>query len=477
MKFDFNRKYTTFAVYACIVVLFSIVCVYFAIHAEALGSIISLIWGILGPIVLGAVVAYIINPIVNFFERKVFISKECRAARKNAKKEALAKNISSKYKLEKLMLEAAEEVNKKKYRDKLNSGKSKKNESVLDKIKRARMNRGKSGMRALSILCTYIIIIAVVIAIVWAIIPQIAKSAETLYYNVMGVVSTLPQRIAVWCEKYEWFDTVYNLVKDELNINNLGNIISSLLSNSFDYVAIATNFLLGVFTQVKNVILVIIFSVYFLAYKEFLGMQFNRTLEALVKPKGVMFMRHVAKEFNLRFGGFLQGKILDSLVIGLLSFVVFFIFDIPYYPLVAVFIGITNIIPFFGPFIGAVPSAIIILIVEPQKVIIFLILILIIQQLDGNVIGPRILGTVIGLKPVWIIIAIIVMSGLFGIFGMFFGVPIFAVIYTLVSEAINKRLAIKLAAEVVAENESVDFIQFLIDKDEEIDKSLDDNDA
>lgn len=471
MKIDFNKKYTTIAIYACIVVLFSIVCVYFAIHSETLNAVLSIIWGILGPIIFGAIIAYILTPIVNFLERKVFISKECRAARKNAKKDALEKNITSKEKIEALMLEASNEASRKKYNERLSSGKIKKNENLVDKIKRARVRRSKFGIRALSILCTYIIIIAIVSAIVWA----AASSVNDLYITIKNFTTALPQHIAALCAKYEWFNAAYSMIRDELNITNLSNMISNLLSNSFDYVALATSFILGVFTQVKNVILMVIFSIYFLIYKEFLAEQASRIVEAVFKPKKVAFIRHVVKEFNLRFGCFLQGRILDSLCIGVISFVVFMICAIPYYPMIAVIVGITNIIPFFGPFLGAIPSAIIILIVEPRKVILFIILILIIQQLDGNVIGPRILGTAIGLKPVWIIIAIIVMSGLFGIFGMFFGVPIFAVIYTLVSEAINKRLAIKLAAKVVAENESVDFIRFLMEKDEEIDKSLEDN--
>ncbi len=472
MKIDFNKKYTTLAVYACIVVLFSIVCVYFAIHSDSLAAIVSLIWGIIGPIVFGAVLAYILSPIVNFFERKVFISKECRAARKKAKEAAAAKNITSKDTIERMMFEAAQEKERNRYAEKLNSEKNKKNESVLDRIKRLRRSKRHFGQRALSMLCTYLIIIAVIIAIIWAVIPQIVTSLNSLYNNIRILSSSLPQRIQTYCNKYEWFNALYNTVKDEFDLNNFSSIISRFLSNSLDYVSIITSFLMGVFNQVKNVILVIIFSIYFLAYKEFLARQFGSILDACVKPKGALYIRHIMKEFNLKFGKFLQGQILDSLCIGILSFIIFGICQIPYYSLIAVLVGITNMIPFFGPFIGGIPSAIIIFIADPPKVILFVILIVIMQQIDGNVIVPRILGTTIGLKPVWVITAILLMSGLLGVFGMFFGVPIFAVIYTLISEAINKRLAIKLAAKVVAENESVDFIQFLMEKDEAIDKSL-----
>ena len=468
MKINLNKKYTTVAFYFCIVILFSIVCVYFVINPDKLSSIFSSVWAIISPIVGGAILAYIICPVMNFFERKVFIPKECRIARKKAKEQAIASRITNKNKLEQIMFEASEKVKAQKHLTKLNADKRKKQKSFIDRVRLLRHGKLHFGNRALSLICTYILLIAIVSAVVSVIIPQIFNSITDLYQNVRNIVMSLPEHVAMLSQKYEWFDEVYQMVLERFSLDEIRSLLEGLLANSMNYIKIVTNLVTSVVVQVKNVVLIIIFSVYFLIYKELLGKQFNKLLDAIVKPKKATYVRHIFKEFDVRFGQYLQGQILDSFFVGLISFIVFGLFGIPYYQLIAVVVGITNIIPVFGPFIGAIPSAIIILIADPSKLIIFILLVLVMQQIDGNIIVPRILGTTVGLKPVWIIVAITVMGGLFGFFGMFFGVPIFAVIYTLISEAIHKRLAIKAAAQVVAETESVDFVEFLSDQDEHV---------
>lgn len=151
-------------------------------------------------------------------------------------------------------------------------------------------------------------------------------------------------------------------------------------------------------------------------------------------------MRKWASFTHRSFGGFISGKILDAIIITLLNFIVFGLCRIPYYPLIALITGITDIIPYFGPFIGAIPCAFIILIADPIKVIWFVVLTLVIQQLDGNIIGPKILGEKVGVDSLLIIVAITVTGGLWGLFGMFVGVPIFAVFYQIVKEFIEYLL-------------------------------------
>ena len=140
------------------------------------------------------------------------------------------------------------------------------------------------------------------------------------------------------------------------------------------------------------------------------------------------------------FGKFLSGKILDSLIIGILTFVILTIFKMPYTLLVSVIVGITNIIPFFGPFIGAIPSVIIILFVSPIKALWFLLIILVIQQIDGNIIGPKILGDSIGISAFWILFSILVAGKFLGLVGMVIGVPLFAVIYSIIKEVVESQL-------------------------------------
>ena len=140
------------------------------------------------------------------------------------------------------------------------------------------------------------------------------------------------------------------------------------------------------------------------------------------------------------FSGFVRGKLLDSLIIGILCFVGCTVLRMPYTPLVSVIVGVTNVIPFFGPFLGAIPSFFLILLVDPLKSLYFLAFVLALQQLDGNVIGPKILGDSTGLSSLWVIVAILVGGSFFGVAGMFFGVPVCACLYSLVTFLVNRRL-------------------------------------
>ena len=143
------------------------------------------------------------------------------------------------------------------------------------------------------------------------------------------------------------------------------------------------------------------------------------------------------------FGGFITGKLLDSLIIGMITFVFMSFFNMPYIVLISVIIGVTNFIPFFGPFIGAIPCSFLVLMVSPLKCLYFVIFILILQQFDGNILGPKILGDSTGLSSFWVMFAILIAGGLFGFVGMIIGVPFFAVLYSLITSLVNRSLADK----------------------------------
>ena len=163
---------------------------------------------------------------------------------------------------------------------------------------------------------------------------------------------------------------------------------------------------------------------------------------ALPEEKADAVMRGTRK-VNSIFSGFVRGKLLDSLIIGILCFICCSLLKMPYTPLVSVVVGVTNVIPFFGPFLGAIPSFFLILLVDPIKSLYFLLFVLALQQLDGNFIGPKILGDSTGLPSLWVIIAILVGGSFFGVAGMFFGVPVCACLYNLVAFLVNRRLAEK----------------------------------
>ena len=225
--------------------------------------------------------------------------------------------------------------------------------------------------------------------------------------------------------------------------------------------SLAANLYTGVFSFLNamlDLIIGLIVSIYLMAGKEkFIGQAKKIIYSVMDKEKAnnlMVDLRFVHKTF----GGFLVGKIIDSLIIGILCFIVLSFLKMPYSVLISVIVGVTNIIPFFGPLFGAIPSAFLILLVDPKKCIVFLIFIMILQQIDGNIIGPAILGNSIGVSSFWIIVAITVFGGFFKVIGMIIGVPLFAVIYAFVRRNVNKRLKKKNLTIMTADYTTLDYI-------------------
>ena len=214
----------------------------------------------------------------------------------------------------------------------------------------------------------------------------------------------------------------------------------------------------GVFSVVGffgDLLVGVIVSVYFLATKETCAAHARKVVYSLFSEKNVYWVLRGTRKVDRIFSGFVRGKLLDSLIIGILCFIGCSILDFPYTPLVSVIVGVTNVIPFFGPFLGAIPSTFLILLASPMKAVYFVIFVLALQQLDGNVIGPKILGDKTGLSSLWVIIAILVGGSFFGLAGMFFGVPVCACLYSLVTfivEALLKKKALPIDTEAYAED-------------------------
>ena len=220
----------------------------------------------------------------------------------------------------------------------------------------------------------------------------------------------------------------------------------------------------GTLSMVVNFFVALIICVYILNSKEIFMAQGKKLALAVCKPERAGKLFRLGRICNETFGGFINGKIIDSIIIGILCFFAMSLLKLPMAVLISVVVGVTNIIPFFGPFIGAVPSLLILLIVEPIAALKFGIMVLVLQQLDGNVIGPKILGKTTKLASFWVMFAIIVGGGLFGLPGMILGVPVFAVLYAYTSDAINNRLREKdLPTDTVVYE---DFGKYHIDKEE-----------
>ena len=201
-----------------------------------------------------------------------------------------------------------------------------------------------------------------------------------------------------------------------------------------------TGGVLSVLVFAKDLLVGIVVSVYILARKETFGLHTRKLLYSLVSAPHYERALRATREADRIFSGFVRGKLLDSLIIGILCFIVCSILKFPYTPIIAVFVGVTNVIPIFGPFLGAIPSAFLILLVSPRQCLYFIIFIIALQQFDGNILGPKILGETVGISSFWIVVAILVGGGFGGVLGMFIGVPVFACVQELVKYLMDRRL-------------------------------------
>lgn len=301
--------------------------------------------------------------------------------------------------------------------------------------------------RALAILTTYLLAVLVLAVLIGLILPQLFDSVARLLSsvglylsNLNSLVSSIGQRFDIAPESIDTFLLSYNDI-----VNSLVGMLRSALPDILNVGMRIGSGLIGALTA-------LIASIYMLFGKEKLLRQSRRVLYAVVPQKTANETMRIGKMANGVFSGFIGGKLLDSLIIGIICFVFMSVMNIlysilgveairmPYAPLISVIIGVTNIIPFFGPFIGAIPSVMILLMVNPWSGLWFTVFIIVLQQFDGNVLGPKILGDSTGLPAMWVLIAIIVGGGLFGFTGMLLGVPTTAVLYTLASDLIEGRL-------------------------------------
>ena len=304
------------------------------------------------------------------------------------------------------------------------------------------------------------LLIVVVAGLMMLVVPD-------LWDSIMGLMMGVPEFAA---RAQEWISTNVDENPELANIlqGKLTNLSDTVLLWAQDKVlpgaeAILTG-VVGTLGTVLDIFVALIICVYILNSKELFAAQTRKLILATFKAEKAEKLFELGRLSNQTFGGFINGKIIDSAIIGMLCFVVLTIFEIPMTMLISVVVGVTNIIPFFGPFIGAIPSIIILLIVEPIAAVKFGIIILIIQQLDGNIIGPKILGKTTKLASFWVMFAIIVGGGLFGFPGMILGVPVFAIIYTYLSRGVNARLESKALDTCTVAYE--DFSKYNVNKED-----------
>ena len=293
--------------------------------------------------------------------------------------------------------------------------------------------------------------ILVVYALIMMIVPQLITSVTTLYYTARNNLNDFVdwashQEIIASNQKLlDFIETSYDNLQDTLD-----NIVRTKLVPSMQ--SLLSGAALGVMsfvTFLKNIIIGVIVSVYLLASRKKFGQQGKMILYSLIKPRWADIILEEILYADKMFGGFINGKILDSAIIGVLCYIACLIFKFPSALLVSVIIGVTNVIPFFGPFIGAIPATLLILIQNPIKALWFVLFVLVLQQVDGNIIGPKILGNTTGLSSFWVLFAILLFGGLWGFVGMIIGVPLFAVIYDVLKKFVFHGLRRNKEMELV----------------------------
>ena len=313
-------------------------------------------------------------------------------------------------------------------------------------------------LKGVSILLSLLFAFVILYVLLAMVIPQVYVSIVGLIKSIPDFINTAQQWIMEFLEDNPEIQSVVMSVYDPTalnienwlnseiipNLNSLSSTLQwlkeSLLPHITGMISNVSALVMQLTFWVKDIFIAVIVVVYLLASKDTFAAQSKKIVYSLLPTRyGDLLVEETRNAYRI-MSGFINGKLLDSLIIGIITLVCCNLFHFPYAVLIAVIIGVTNIIPFFGPFIGAIPSAFLILLVDPLKCIYFVIFVLVLQQFDGNILGPKILGESTGLASFWVLLSIIFAGGLFGFAGMVLGVPCFAVFYSIVSRLVNSKL-------------------------------------
>lgn len=310
-------------------------------------------------------------------------------------------------------------------------------------VRRATPKLKLSLLRGVSILITWVVVLALLYLMFSILIPELVDSFRLLFSNLESYYRTIYSWVVKLMEDNPVFsDQVLATVRDYYN--ELVNWVYNTVIPQAQVALIAvTGGIWSVLVFLKDLLIGMMISVYLLACKERFAVQSKKLLYAALPEEHYRRTLRAVAEADRIFSGFVRGKIIDSIIIGILCFLFCSLFRFPYTPIISVFVGVTNVIPVFGPFLGAIPSAFLILLVDPKQCLYFVIFIVALQQFDGNILGPKILGKSTGISSFWVIVAIVVGGGFGGVLGMFLGVPVFACISSAVNWLADRSLARK----------------------------------
>lgn len=384
MKIEWNKKYNTIAVYVLIVLALSIAVYQIFDNLPYFGGVWNTIIGLMMPFILGFSFAYIFYPILAWMER-----------------------------------------------------------TALPFITRYRFTR--RFYRSVGILLTLVLGISIILILFSFIIPELFKSVNGIISQITAYAPNIERFLTDFLARFHMEETLAPLVSSiTSSVEKFFSQAFDLLSKSLSSIINATiSTTINITSSVINIFVGVVISIYLWSSKETFFAQTKKLCYAYLPKNFVDRSISLLHDVNRIFSGFISGKLLDSVIMGVLCYVGMLLLDIPFALLISVIVGVTNIIPYFGPFIGAIPSILLLLMVDPLKALWFAIFILVLQQVDGNVIGPKILGDSTGLPAFWVIFSVTVFGGFFGFFGMLIGVPLFAVIYMLIRRSVNDHLSKK----------------------------------
>lgn len=388
MKIKFNSKYNTVSAYVVITFAICLMMLVLIFKFSIIQIYLSKILKILAPIIWGLVMAYLLNPMLKFIEKHI---------------------------------------------------------SKLTNRKKER----KSLTRGISIAIVMIIFFFLAFSLIANVVPEILNSIKNILNNMQTYLDNSQKFLQGLLEKLNRKSPeLLNFINSQFSniesvLLSLANTLQPQIENIFSkdgLIAGLTGGAWSIIMGLKDFFIGIIVSVYLLFSKEKFTFQAKKAVYALFNEKNSSKILRITDDANKKFINFLVGKAIDSFIIGIIAVVYLTVRNMPYASLIGIIIGVTNMIPFFGPFFGAVPSAVLILLSNPERTLEFVIFVLVLQQFDGNILGPKILGNQLGISAFWILVSILVGGGMFGFIGMILAVPFFAVIYPIFVNHINEKL-------------------------------------
>ncbi len=303
-------------------------------------------------------------------------------------------------------------------------------------------NKSQKARRAVSLLLTIAAVCGLIAIVVFMVAPELYKSIRAIGHELSQARERIPELLDEAAKRIPIFESEIESLKDRflhINWRDIGIQVAEYLEK-VNFLGSTLSIASSVVSTVTDVVIGIVFAIYILIQKENLGRQFKSFLYSFLPENGVDRFLELCSLISASFNSFLSGQCLEAFILGMMFFVSMWVFRLPYALVISVLIGLTALIPIFGAFIGCAVGAILILIINPMKALWFIVLFLVLQQIEGNVVYPRVVGSSVGLPSIWVFAAVTLGAGIGGVTGLLFAIPICSVVYSLLRDAVKRRI-------------------------------------